>query len=182
MGLITVFHYEFNMKIKNRYYQTYSQPFQLFNHITLVTGDPIDFIPIKVTCQAMALLFGDQYPFSNSKWLKRIFQVQAVLSHHTGASCSTVSNSKRAFNNLLHIHFFSSQIAPVKLNRTSLDSWQTWTEYFMICAVVRVCWHFLISIYIGAFFSWHDIIVAVIQERYPKHLHCGAFLWFAPVE
>lgn len=46
----------------------------------------------------------------------------------------------------------------------------------MICAVVTVCSLFLISIYMDAFLSWHIIIVAVIQEKYPKHLHCGAFL------
>lgn len=58
----------------------------------------------------------------------------------------------------------------------------TWTEYFMISAVVTVCCLFLISIYMDPFLSWHVIIVAVIQYKYPKHLHCEAFLWFVPSE
>lgn len=56
MGLI-VFHSEFNMQIKTRYYQTYSQSFQLFHLITLVNGYPMGII-LKVICKAKTLLWG----------------------------------------------------------------------------------------------------------------------------
>jgi len=92
----------------------YSQPSQLLNHNHLIDGCPTDIIRIS-DLQRKDTSLGVNVLLQAQSDLKGHFKSSRPSLSSSWSTLLNIGNSKRTFNDLLHIYLFSSQIAPIKL-------------------------------------------------------------------